>query len=909
MADMGEGFDKLVAKLQQAANLSDKIDKHWANIAKNAAATGTGGGGASGTNASKGGQKNNGGGKNVMSGFGGSGSFDHGSLPGVSDSYGFKKDGSLNQGGRVSQALAKKAGFGIPKSVMGPQTQEQQALIDSNAARISSFKNAGQGAYLAARGISKSSFDAMAPASQANIASSMYGLGDTISLMSGLSSASNTMMPEVQATMDRVTGYYNAGVRGGTTRAAVESATFNTLSKGMTSVGSDAKVAQYLTGRGMSVSGAAGSTYQQTVNSVANAGRYMNISNEQAATSVEGLTSASGAANMLKNFGIYTADLKTGKEKSQGQIFEELAARLTAGRGAATQEQTQNSIRRGSLGVTIDSFFQGDTQGASMFKQYMIDRSKGGSASSWDAGTGTSISGDKNPLTSQMAMNASDTSAMASAQEMYIKGIGTATKALQALNAVVGGLASTIAGASTAMTQTLFGANSVKGIAGGLTTTVNFAGKAASGIGQALMGMDALNPAPALAEAGIIAGSAGTSFATATLASGALMGAAAGFGGGTTGFGSGTTGDNGVSTNTGFNLGNSISSGIQSGIDFMTGTSPLFDTAELRSHGKKTRGPENGHKGYDLPYHWNTPVLAFGDGVVGKCRRDYNKQDNATSLETVSGSLGNYVTIHHTAADGTQYTSLYGHLKSVSVTEGDKVSKGQEIGRAGNTGGTWPLEQNNDHGGTHLHFEISKGDKTPGQGAPGVSLNPMDLGGVLEDKSKAQSWIDSLANPTSPTSSNDSGPNGSTSDPNNSGSMYGNSQTSSVKGAASSMQSQISNLQGKASGAMSILSNLYSGDQTKMQNAVSAMATSYGMTSSQLDYYLNPASTSSSQYLPASGSPSGGTLTPPSSTQGAQSVNITVQVPDVTSADAVKFAQLVKQYLDDSSLLSNMGSN
>ena len=47
MADMGEGFDKLVAKLQQAANLSDKIDKHWANIAKNAAATGTGGGGAS----------------------------------------------------------------------------------------------------------------------------------------------------------------------------------------------------------------------------------------------------------------------------------------------------------------------------------------------------------------------------------------------------------------------------------------------------------------------------------------------------------------------------------------------------------------------------------------------------------------------------------------------------------------------------------------------------------------------------------------------------------------------------------------------------------------------------------------------------------------------------------------------
>ena len=909
MADMGEGFDKLVAKLQQAANLSDKIDKHWASIDKHVSSigkSGFGGGGGGGTNASKGGQKNNGGGKNVMGGFSGSGSFDHGSLPGVSDMHGFNRDGSVNQGGKASQFLAKKAGFSIPKSVMGPQTEEQQSLIDSNAARIENFRNSGKKAYLGMNGIRQSRFDAMAPASQANIASSMYGPGDTVKLMTGLSSASNTLMPEVQATMDRVTGYYNAGVRGGTSRKTVENATFDTLSKGMTSVGSDAQVAQYLTSRGMSVSGAAGSTYQQTLNSVANAGRYMNISNQEAAASVEGLTSAGGAANMLKNFGIYTADLKTGKEKSQGQIFEELAARLTAGRGAATQEQTQNSIRRGSLGVTIDSFFQGDAQGASMFKQYMMDRSKGGNAATWDKGTGTSTSGDKNPLASQMAMNASDTGAMKSAQDQYISGISTATKMLQMLNGVVGGLASTIAGASTAMTQTLFGANSVNGIAGGLTTTVDFAGKAASGIGQALMGMDALNPAPAIAEAGMIAASAGVSLAGAAVGSGALMAAAAGFGGGTTGDNGVTSGDSG----SGFNLATAISGAVQSAVDFVTKPSvPLFDVKELRSHGKATRKPEGGHKGYDLPYHWNMPVLAFGDGVVGKCRRDYNKQDDATSLETVSGSLGNYVTIHHVAVDGTQYTSLYGHLKSVSVTEGDKVRKGQEIGKAGNTGGTWPLEQNGDHGGTHLHFEVSKGSKTPGQGGPGISLNPNDLAGVLEDKSAAQSWIDSFSNPATPSTSNDPGPNGANSDPQNSGSMYGNSQTSSVKGATNYMQSQMSAIQGKASGAMSILSNLYSGDQTKMQSAISAMALSYGMTSDQMSYYTNPASTAGSQYLPASGAPSGGVLTPPSTTKGAQSVNITVQVPDVTSADAVKFAQLVKQYLDDSSLLSNMGSN
>ncbi|MEK3884280.1 M23 family metallopeptidase [Paenibacillus sp. PL2-23] len=53
------------------------------------------------------------------------------------------------------------------------------------------------------------------------------------------------------------------------------------------------------------------------------------------------------------------------------------------------------------------------------------------------------------------------------------------------------------------------------------------------------------------------------------------------------------------------------------------------------------------------------------------------------------------------------YKTLYGHLKSYSVSEGDKVQKGDKIGVMGNTGNST---------GTHLHFEIHKN---------GVAQNPM----------------------------------------------------------------------------------------------------------------------------------------------------------------------------------------
>ncbi|GAA0285423.1 peptidoglycan hydrolase CwlO-like protein [Gracilibacillus halotolerans] len=63
------------------------------------------------------------------------------------------------------------------------------------------------------------------------------------------------------------------------------------------------------------------------------------------------------------------------------------------------------------------------------------------------------------------------------------------------------------------------------------------------------------------------------------------------------------------------------------------------------------------------------------------------------------GGYGNTIMITH-VIDGKTYTSLYAHLRSRSVSRGQSVSQGQQIGVMGTTGSST---------GVHLHFEIHPG--------------------------------------------------------------------------------------------------------------------------------------------------------------------------------------------------------
>ncbi|ANE46050.1 hypothetical protein SY83_06855 [Paenibacillus swuensis] len=85
------------------------------------------------------------------------------------------------------------------------------------------------------------------------------------------------------------------------------------------------------------------------------------------------------------------------------------------------------------------------------------------------------------------------------------------------------------------------------------------------------------------------------------------------------------------------------------------------------------------HKGIDLV--GSSTVKAADNGRV--------------TFAGVKSGYGNVVIIDHNNG----YETLYGHLKSISVSEGAKVGKGSKIGVMGNTGRST---------GVHLHFEVYK---------------------------------------------------------------------------------------------------------------------------------------------------------------------------------------------------------
>ena len=86
------------------------------------------------------------------------------------------------------------------------------------------------------------------------------------------------------------------------------------------------------------------------------------------------------------------------------------------------------------------------------------------------------------------------------------------------------------------------------------------------------------------------------------------------------------------------------------------------------------------HPGIDLAGHYGTPIFATADGTV--LRAGWN-----------SGGYGNLVEVDH----GRGITTRYGHMSAILVHAGDRVTRGQQIGRMGSTGRST---------GNHLHYEV-----------------------------------------------------------------------------------------------------------------------------------------------------------------------------------------------------------
>ena len=109
----------------------------------------------------------------------------------------------------------------------------------------------------------------------------------------------------------------------------------------------------------------------------------------------------------------------------------------------------------------------------------------------------------------------------------------------------------------------------------------------------------------------------------------------------------------------------------------------------------------------DFGLPWGTQVAAVADGIAH------------TALTGLNWGHGYFIWIAHTDAKGrlNGYISLYAHLSSFHIRDGQHVKGGQWIGNSGSTGNSL---------GPHLHFSLRYGfDGTHIQSAAPARAEPM----------------------------------------------------------------------------------------------------------------------------------------------------------------------------------------
>ena len=141
-------------------------------------------------------------------------------------------------------------------------------------------------------------------------------------------------------------------------------------------------------------------------------------------------------------------------------------------------------------------------------------------------------------------------------------------------------------------------------------------------------------------------------------------------------------------------------------------------------------GGSSNHRGLDLVGKDYTidDIVSYANGTVNMVTNGYGNGHG----EGVNWAYGNFVKIIND--DGT--VCLYAHMEYTSVKVGQRVSKGQVIGRMGNSG--------NSYGG-HLHWELWSCNDYYKNIDPSPYLSPKEIklpSPVNRDKNKRQFQVD-----------------------------------------------------------------------------------------------------------------------------------------------------------------------
>ena len=121
------------------------------------------------------------------------------------------------------------------------------------------------------------------------------------------------------------------------------------------------------------------------------------------------------------------------------------------------------------------------------------------------------------------------------------------------------------------------------------------------------------------------------------------------------------------------------------------------------------------HSGVDFAMPSGSPVYASGDGVVSEVKYEFF-------------GYGNSLVIDH----GFGYKTRYAHMKTISVVEGMKVKRGDQVGESGRSGKAT---------GPHLHYEVLyRGNHVNPINYMDLSMDPKEYAAMVrkrQDESKA----------------------------------------------------------------------------------------------------------------------------------------------------------------------------
>lgn len=143
---------------------------------------------------------------------------------------------------------------------------------------------------------------------------------------------------------------------------------------------------------------------------------------------------------------------------------------------------------------------------------------------------------------------------------------------------------------------------------------------------------------------------------------------------------------------------NSAGSGVYTGNGIFAWPVPASNriTSDYGWRSSPIFGGREFHKGIDIGASGGSSIVASDDGVV--------------VVSYYSSSFGNTVVVNH----GSGIMTLYAHMSSRAVSNGQVVTKGQHLGGVGSTG--WST-------GNHLHYQVTNnGDIFNGHVDPNIYL-------------------------------------------------------------------------------------------------------------------------------------------------------------------------------------------